>query len=82
MSYQKNIVSFLGPGELDQLVFYLQNATAEQFNKDIYDKPFRNPGIIIQSMEHDLLNYLSRLKPVQKARLCHAAKVFYLKNKK
>ena len=37
----KKPISFLGPAELDQLLFYLSNATVEQINKDIYDKTFK-----------------------------------------
>ena len=81
MSWQHKITSFLGPAELDQLVFYLQNASAEKINRDVYHKKFRNPGIITRSIEHNLLGWLSMLKPSNKARLCTSAKIFYLKNK-
>ena len=77
----KKPISFLGPTELDQLLFYLSNATVEQINKDIYDKAFKNPGIIWRSISHNLLGWLENLKPIHKARLCTSAKIFYLKNK-
>ena len=50
-------------------------------NKDIYDKTFKNPGIIWRSISHNLLGWLENLKPIHKARLCTSAKIFYLKNK-
>ena len=74
-------ISFLGPAELDQLVYYLHNASAEKINQDIYDKEFKNPGIITRSINNDLLGWLKHLKLINKARLCTAAKIFYLKNK-
>ena len=64
---------------IDQVVYYLQNASAEKINKDIYDKKFRNPGIIRRSINHNLLGWLPHLKPVNKSRLCKAAKKYYLK---
>ena len=73
-------MSFLGPQELDQFVYYLSNASAEQINKDVYDKEFKNPGIIIRSIDNSLLGWLTLMKPINKARLCTAAKIFYLKN--
>jgi hypothetical protein len=82
MSWQQKTSSFLGPGELDQFVYYLQNASAEQINKDVYNKTFTHPGIITRSIMHNLLGWLQMMKPINKARLCTAAKIFYLKNKK
>ena len=82
MSYQKNIVSFLGPSELDQLLFYLDNASLVQMNDDIYHGEFKYPGLIGRSINNDALRWLSRLEPINKARLCTSAKIFYLKNKK
>ena len=81
MAWQHETVSFLGPAELDQLVFYLQNASAKTINSDVYHKKFKNPGIITRSIEHNLLGWLEHLKLINKSRLCTAAKIYYLKNK-
>ena len=81
-TYKNKAVSFLGPSELDQFVFYLRHASAEQMNRDIYIKEFKHPGIITRSIENNMLLWLDQMKPINKARLCIAAKIFYLKNKK
>lgn len=82
MSYQKNIVSFLGPAELDQLLFYLENASADQLNKDIYLGEYKYPGLITRNITNNAVSWLSKLEDLYKARLCMSAKMFYLKNKK
>ena len=51
-------------------------------NRDIYIKEFKHPGIITRSIENNMLLWLDQMKPINKARLCIAAKIFYLKNKK